>query len=289
MKADIRANNSKKSKLHRYFISFPFGLGEYIPNMLENELQNVQVQNVFSTHAVFLTSDSRQTIMNLPFASQIYIYIKQFNHPNVIAPEKQLRWAVEKPTFIEALRGISYKFQKYRIFGQSDSETISLPKALKRNFIEKLEYYEDIRFDNENPEAEIWFVEANKDSKPNGEKVGLCGIKISSHPDYHHTLKKGELRPEIAYFLNFLAEPVKRGTMLDPFAGSGAIPISAAENFNYREIIVGDKDLAGFNENLMKWKSRFNEKIIKVQEFDATQMKTIKDNTIDRIVTDPPW
>jgi hypothetical protein len=311
--------NSKNPQKNRYFISFPFGLAQYMRKMLRFELTDVKVEEVFSTYAIFATGKPMQKVKKLPFANSVYLYIKKFTHANVISPESQLKWAVESPTFVQTLQKLDFDFNTYRIFGQKNGRTISLPVDFKQEFIAKLEYFERLKFDNQSCDVEIWFIESNQADQANSDslekRVGLCGIKISSHPDYQQSLQKGELRPEIAYFLNFAADPVKGGVLLDPFAGSGAIALAAAKNFDYQKIYAGEKSLTDPSKspeensaspsplpsssksssksppksNANASPRRHEDKSITWLEMDGTKMAQMEKNSVDRIVSDPPW
>jgi predicted RNA methylase len=285
-------NNKRKfssdNREVRYIISYPFGLSDYIKKMLTYALGSVKVEEVLPTYAIITTRVPIIKVKKLPFVSNVYLYIKKFTHREIADPSSQLQWAVERPTLVEELLALPFEFETYRIFGQDGGETISLPKDYRNNLRDKLKCYNRLEFSSTSPDAEIWFIKAKED-------FGFCGLKISFHPDYQEILQKGELRPEIAYFLNFFAEPVVDGTLLDAFAGSGAIPISAAKYFEYERIIAADKDVSRMERRFDD--EKLDEIIgtkdvlgkIELLELDAAKLDGIGSNSIDRIVTDPPW
>lgn len=285
-------NNKRKfgsdNREVRYIISYPFGLSNYIKRMLKYALGSVKVEEVLPTYAIFVTRVPIIKVKKLPFVSNVYLYIKKFTHKEIADPRAQLEWAVDRPTLVEELKELPFEFETYRIFGQDQGETVSLPKDYQKNLRDKLNYYNRLEFSSISPDAEIWFIKAR-------DNFGFCGLKISFHPDYQEILQKGELRPEIAYFLNFFAEPVVDGTLLDAFAGSGAIPISAAKYFEYERIIAADKDLSHMEK---RFDSKNLDAIvgskevldkIELLEVEAATLDSIGPNSVDRIVTDPPW
>jgi tRNA G10 N-methylase Trm11 len=98
---------------------------------------------------------------------------------------------------------------------------------------------------------------------------------------------KGELRPELANLLCWISDPNKKDVFLDPFAGSGAIPIERAKAFPYQKIIASDINADLFD----KLKKRFHKTTNKITigKWDALHLTALIDESIDKIVTDPPW
>jgi len=131
------------------------------------------------------------------------------------------------------------------------------------------------------PDLEFWLLLRR-------EKYGFFGIRIT-YPfrDESHR-EKGELRKEIAYLMNFISKPNPRDVVLDPFAGHGTIPLERAKNFPFKEIIAVDKDDYLLSELKQKLKV-FTGKIIIVMRGDALNLKEIQNNSIDKIISDPPW
>jgi len=69
-----------------------------------------------------------------------------------------------------------------------------------------------------------------------------------------------------------LSEPNRDDVFFDPFAGSGAIA-KARLSFPYTKIIAGD--IRPKNQH--------------IQKVDATKLDNFDNESIDKIVTDPPW
>lgn len=99
--------------------------------------------------------------------------------------------------------------------------------------------------------------------------------------------EKGELRRELAYFLILLSQPQKEDVVLDPFAGSGAIVLSRVSHFPYKAMTGGDIKSEKVED--LKKKTRWGYPKIKIEKVDALKLVDIDDNSIDKIITDPPW
>ncbi len=125
------------------------------------------------------------------------------------------------------------------------------------------------------PDLEVWFLR---------RREGFCfvGIRLTKNPNYEKTLRKRELRPQIAHILCLLSEPRSKDVFLDPFAGSGAIPLERTA-FPYKEIIASDKDPNAYK--YLKERTNKLKKRITVKNWDALDLEEIGNGTINKIVT----
>jgi len=115
---------------------------------------------------------------------------------------------------------------------------------------------------------EFWFL-----SRSEGIVLFMERIQMSGKSERIVKLKKGELCPQLAYCLNRLGSPQPSDIMLDPFCGHEAIPRSRAKHFPCKEILFYDK----MHQN-------------RGHRADIVQLPTMfPENSIDVIVTDPPW
>ncbi len=98
-------------------------------------------------------------------------------------------------------------------------------------------------------------------------------------------LQKGELRPELCWTLNFLAGVDARDVFLDPFAGSGAIPLARMRMGPCAKLYALDLD----SEKAAQVKRRLGPRAI-VRSLDVRHLSdAVPDGTITKVVTDPPW
>jgi tRNA G10 N-methylase Trm11 len=66
--------------------------------------------------------------------------------------------------------------------------------------------------------------------------------RLTRHTAYEKILNKGELHPEIAFLMNWLSEPDKNDIVLDPFCGSGSIPLKRILHFPTKQVFAFDCD-----------------------------------------------
>ena len=138
-----------------------------------------------------------------------------------------------------------------------------------------------LKIDRVSPSTEIWF-----DIRREG--FAFCGQLISKREFTEKNLNKGELRPELAYLMCCFAELKENDVIAEPFCGYGSIPIQLAKKFRFLHLYVSDIDEEKITA--LKEKKQFKQNnFISVEVQDAFSLKQIKDNSVDVIISDPPW
>lgn len=134
------------------------------------------------------------------------------------------------------------------------------------------------------PDAEFWVMR---------RRSGLClfAKRFSRRAGTEKTLQKGELRPEIAHLLCRLSEPERSDVFVDPFAGSGALPL-ARMTYPFELIYALDADAEKIHllkQKIKEAKRRRKRLNVIAARADATDLGRFNDGFVSKIVTDPPW
>ena len=138
-----------------------------------------------------------------------------------------------------------------------------------------------LKIDRVSPSTEIWF-------NIRREGFAFCGQLISKREFTEKNLNKGELRPELAYLMCCFAEINKNDVIAEPFCGYGSIPIQLVKKFHFLHLYVSDIDEEKITA--LKEKKYFKQNdFVSVEVQDAFSLKQIKDNSVDVIISDPPW
>lgn len=138
-----------------------------------------------------------------------------------------------------------------------------------------------LKIDRVSPSTEIWF-------NIRREGFAFCGQLISKREFTEKNLNKGELRPELAYLMCCFAELKENDVIAEPFCGYGSIPIQLAKKFHFLHLYVSDIDEEKIT--VLKEKKYFKQNdFVSVEVQDAFSLKQIKDNSVDVIISDPPW
>ena len=131
---------------------------------------------------------------------------------------------------------------------------------------------------------------------PRGGDLELWVTHRRDAPDVHLSVRfdvprvakvpRGALRPEVAGALVRVEEPAPHERVLDPFAGSGAIPVARAR-YPHRSIVASDVDRATAAALRQLHPS------VRAARADVHDLRTLRElvdgGAVERIITDPPW
>jgi len=129
-----------------------------------------------------------------------------------------------------------------------------------------------------NPDVEIWL-------NRRGDKHTHLLERAGKRADRGKTLRKGELRPDIAETMIIKADLKKNCVVADFFGGWGAVAAEMIERGGYDKIFTGDIE----DKCVDYQKARFkNARGCFVQKWDACSVP-LDCRSVDAVITDPPW
>jgi tRNA (guanine6-N2)-methyltransferase len=269
---------------NRYFSTTIYGLENIIEELLKKDLQNVEIILKEIGLIVYETTSNSDEIKNLPYLNNSFCLINLFNNLGSYKTEYQLKWAVSSPKFVEQMKMLANLVingqpqevkNTFRLFISKRNKTQIFPEKFENLIVKRVEQV-GFSLQKSGADFEMWFMEIR-------EGLGICGLRFTKHSDYHSTLNKSELRPEISYVMNYLSGPADTDVVLDPFSGSGSTMISRIEHFPYKKIILNDIDLSKIK--VESFEKNKNIEILNKNFYDLE----FENNSIDKIVTDPPW
>ena len=97
---------------------------------------------------------------------------------------------------------------------------------------------------------------------------------------------RGALSAELSEMLVAASRPDGRDTVLDPFAGSGALILARAQH-PHRRLIYNDLDLDGHRAALPR--SILRGRAVTLLAEDALSLPSLPDGSVDVVLADPPW
>lgn len=171
----------------------------------------------------------------------------------------------------------------FRIRFVQENQFAKVDKALTRRAEDYVLANSKLKLDRLSPTNEIWF-----DIRREG--FAFCGELISKREFTEKNLNKGELRPEIAYFLCCFADIKPEDTILEPFCGYGSIPTQLAKKFQFKKLFISD--IEAERVELTKARKQIAaapEGLIDCRIADAFDLNYIEDKSISLVITDPPW
>lgn len=265
-----------------YFSTFITGFEKIVEDQISQVLPNAKITLLTDGLVIYQTKNSPEEIKKIKFFNNSFILLKMVNKSSSLTTEILLSFLAADKTVSEKIKQyFSKKPVKFRIRASVKNQFV----AINRDFLSNLEnkimqQHKNFKLDRSLPDIEL-------QATVRSEGFGLLGLRFTHHTNYEKTLQKGELYPELAYFLCLTSEPAKEDIFLDPFSGYGGILIQRAINFPFTRIFAGDSDsnLVGF----LRKRQELNKKEIKIEKMDALNLSDIKDQSITKIVTDPPW
>ena len=171
----------------------------------------------------------------------------------------------------------------FRIRFVQENQFAKVDKSLSRRAEEYVLANSKLKLDRLSPTNEVWFSIRR-------EGFAFCGELITKREFTEKNLNKGELRPEIAYFLCCFADVQPSDIILEPFCGYGSIPVQLVKKFHFQKLYISDIE----EERLELTKARKQiaqapEGLIDCRTADALSLNHINDNSIRLIISDPPW
>ena len=165
------------------------------------------------------------------------------------------------------------KGKYFRLMLLKEGEPRSIQQDGKEEFETKIKQTYKLEPNTHLSKNDFYLIE-----RKSGQK--LLTLRLPKAKFKREKLSAGELRPELAHILCLAAGVKAKHILLDMFAGYGSIPYEAVRGFRCRNVTAVDiKRLPGRHEyHGIEW-----------QEADARNLNHVQDNSIDRVVTDPPW
>lgn len=262
----------------KYFSTFITGFETVVGNLLGKYLDKVKIDLLLDGLVVFSTTSSIEKVKKIRFLNNSFLMFRFFDMEKNTPLEKMIRQVLSEKVRVPVR--LPSNWRTFRIITSQENQLISVDKQLVVNLEENIRKNFGLKPNRSLPQVEFWFLSRR-------EGYGFFGMRLTRHQDYAKSLQKGELRPELTNLLCQISEPNSNDNFLDPFAGSGAIPIERAQNFSSKQILTSDNNRVAVNR--LKARVRFLKLNLSVENADALRLDKIDEGSVDKIVTDPPW
>ncbi len=263
----------------QYVSTFITGFENVVEKGLKQILDDFKTNLKLDGLIGYSTSSNTDKVKNIKFLNNTFLPIHIFKKSFRNSIDGMMRHILDNVELDKTLNGAIYrKHRAFRIVTSDKNKFVSPNKKLLVSLESKITEITNLEPDRSYPDIEFWFLLRS-------ESFGFFGLRLTRHPDFTKSLPKGELRPELAHILCLMSEMKTTDVFLDPFAGHGSIP-QARSRYPYRQILAFDND----SRMVKKLRSRLN--ILKntlVSNSDATKLEGLRNNSINKIVTDPPW
>lgn len=260
-----------------YYSTFIPGLLEPVEEALRTALPDSRTLLALDGLILYESEATPRTIEKLAFVTNSFQVLKHFEGLDLSALANSI---LDDPSisFDLALpRG-----KTFRVIPSVANQLVAIDNRILEALEKRISEKTGLRSHRSKPDFEFWLAQRS-------EGHGFFSLRLSHHKAYDKILQKGELRPELANILCRLSDPKPKELFLDPFAGSGAIPIQRAAGFPEGLVIASDQDERAVELLRDRIKDLGLKKRVVVRHDDALHLSRYQDGSIHAIVTDPPW
>ena len=228
---------------------------------LEKRFANIKIFNLYDGLVHYKFDGNSRELEKIIYFNNTFFVLKTMKGKGLNFPSLTGALCSSKNYFLVNKGSFRVRFVQENQFAKVD-------KNLARRAEEYVLANSKLKLDRLSPTNEVWFSIRR-------EGFAFCGELISKREFTEKNLHKGELRPEIAYFMCCYAQLEKGSVVADPFCGYGSIPAQLKKRFDCQKIFASDinGDLVGGE----------------VQQADAFELNQIEDASLDAVITDPPW
>ena len=268
--------------MNYYYSTFVPGLLEPVKDSLLRALKHGHVRLELDGLIAYETIAEVTDIGSLGFVTNTFRILKSF-------PRDPRRTMADMASQVLADRSVSFRSvprkdkasQTFRVITSVANRLVPLDERLMKQLEQKISSQTGLRPNRSKPDHEFWLLQRS-------EGFGFFALRISHHKSYDKMLQKGELRPELANVLCRLSRPSHGELFLDPFCGSGAIPLQRAR-FPLGLIFASDSNQQKIDSLKQRIRKLGLQKKIIARCENALDLRRYQDGSIHKIVTDPPW
>lgn len=249
--------------MNNWYASVNYGMESIIRDRLKAcGAKNIQI---IDSALVF----SCQKELNLKCINNLFLIMSAFYSQSVTDTAKKIS-------------RLSFDFLKtegksFRVIIMDCGKLRSIPQKIMHELEMNIVKQTRLSVSRANPDIEIW-INRRSDGR------AFFMQRVNKHAAFDKKLKKGELRPDIADVMLYMAKINKESVVVDMFGGWGAIA-AAADEKRYKTMLTGDinSECVSYQKERLK-----NKRGCIVKKWDAQNLP-IEDSSVDAVVTDPPW
>jgi tRNA (guanine6-N2)-methyltransferase len=267
-----------------YLSTFVAGLGGPVRRALEERLPGARVELELDGLLLYEFGGKAAAVRNLPFFNNSFLMLKTFSGLGTERGDEVLNEMLAATLRAGDLAERIPRHLKgsFRLVTSWSNVLTAVDRELLEKVEARIAVSSRLQPHRGRPDHELWLSYRS-------EGHGFLLLRLTRHTAYDKVLDKGSLRPELAWMLCWLSEPKEGELMLDPFCGSGAIPLMRATQFLRGLVLASDLDAALVEKLKARVKEGDLKRRVVVRQGDARDLSRYDDGSIHKIVTDPPW
>lgn len=265
----------------RYYSTYPSGLAPVVEKCLIEDFSSVEIINNMDGLIEYQLSDPVKKILSLPYLNNTFLIIHKLRTGS-FAIKKMVSKILSLKNLDSANRLIDRaKGKSFRVIISNENKLSSIDPRTLSSLERKIASNTGLVSNRSRPDIEFWIIYRT-------EGYFFFSMRLSVIKKHDKFRKKGELRPQIAHLLCRISNPQEKELFLDPFCGSGTIPLSRVRLSKTGLIFASDNNAELIESLKAKVKKLKLKKRLMVQVADGLQLR-FEDASIHKIVTDPPW
>ena len=250
--------------MRQWYASVNYGL----ENIIGDIIKNAGAQNIKILESALIFSCQNE--LSLKCINNLFAVISSFDSKSVTEAAKKISRLEFSPPRLNG--------KTFRLVVMDCGKLRAIPQSLMGEIEKNISRQTGLAPLRANPGIEIWLMRRN-----DGKTYFM--VRTQKRPPHEKTLRRGELRPDIADVMLYMAKTNKQSVIVDMFGGWGAIAAAAAESERYKKIYTGD--INGECVRLQRERLKGKRDCF-AQKWDALSLP-LEDASVDRIITDPPW
>ena len=255
-----------------FISSFTTGFQDVVAADFPRQIKGVKIIAVYDGFVHYRFDGNSRDLEKIIYFNNTFFVLKTFKGNqsfkamvNAVAGQKNY-YLINKGTF--------------RIRFVQENQFAKVDKTVSKKAEENVLRNSKLSVDRVSPSTEIWYSIRR-------EGFSFCGQLISRREFTEKNLNKGELRPEIAYFMGVFADLQPDSILADPFAGYGSIPVQLIKKFRPAKLYVSD--ISSEQVEIIRAKKQMADERVDLRLADALKLEHIADGQLDAVITDPPW
>lgn len=257
-----------------FVASFITGFQSVVEKDLPCRLNGVKIINIYDGLVHFQFNGNSRDLDKIIYFNNTFFVLKTWKGKGLNFPSMVGAVGAERKYYLINKGTFRVRFVQENQFAKVD-------KNIARRAEETVFNNSKLQIDRLSPTTEIWYSIRR-------EGFAFCGQLLSKREFTEKNLNKGELRPEIAYLIACFAEIKKNDVVLEPFCGYGSIPVQIAKKFQCARLFASDIDSEKIKMVSQKKQIKDNP-LVDIRVCDAMVLDYIEDDSIDTVITDPPW
>lgn len=264
-----------------YLVQCIAGLQQLVLGQLRQDLAGVTALAVEDGFLAFTSSSPASAVRQLTYINNAFAVIQRMEGEETNALVEQL---AKDRSWFAAARGLTDRHdRRFRVCVSNEGQLVSGGRAMAKlvDHIARATGIVPARA----TDTEFWIL------RRRGGRA-FFAKRLTRRIGTDRTLQPGELRPQLTQLMCFLSEPSAEDIVLDPFCGTGVLPL-ARMRMPYNMIFAMDANrekVAALRQQLREGKvrPRKNSPVIAAAG-DARQLDRFDAGFVHKIITDPPW